>query len=87
VPGGVPGCLENVVLRDGRATGLIDFGLAASGRPLWDVAMTAHDTGASAAGPGLVESFRDGQATADHWRSAEGPRESYVKDGSVGPTG
>ncbi|MEU1166246.1 phosphotransferase [Streptomyces sp. NPDC005921] len=35
-------CLENVVFRDGRAAGLIDFDLAAPGRPLWDVAMTAR---------------------------------------------
>ena len=35
-------CLENVVFRDGRAAGLIDFDMAAPGRPLWDVAMTAR---------------------------------------------
>jgi aminoglycoside phosphotransferase (APT) family kinase protein len=35
-------CLENVVFRDGRATALIDFDLAAPGRPVWDVAMTAR---------------------------------------------
>ncbi|MFD9425231.1 MULTISPECIES: phosphotransferase [unclassified Streptomyces] len=35
-------CLENVVFRDGRAAALIDFDLAAPGRPLWDVAMTAR---------------------------------------------
>ncbi|MFG2601274.1 phosphotransferase [Streptomyces sp. NPDC048462] len=35
-------CPENVVFRDGRATALIDFDLAAPGRPLWDVAMTAR---------------------------------------------
>ncbi|MET4648216.1 aminoglycoside phosphotransferase family protein [Streptomyces sp. NBC_00121] len=35
-------CLENVVFRDGHATALIDFDLAAPGRPLWDVAMTAR---------------------------------------------
>ncbi|MEU2711618.1 phosphotransferase [Streptomyces sp. NPDC007205] len=35
-------CPENVVFRDGRAAGLIDFDLAAPGRPLWDVAMTAR---------------------------------------------
>ncbi|MEV0580851.1 aminoglycoside phosphotransferase family protein [Streptomyces sp. NBC_01463] len=34
-------CPENVVFRDGRATALIDFDLAAPGRPVWDVAMTA----------------------------------------------
>ncbi|WP_432876471.1 phosphotransferase [Kribbella sp. CA-245084] len=35
-------CMENVVFRDGRAAALIDFDLAAPGRPLWDVAMTAR---------------------------------------------
>ncbi|MEU9271987.1 phosphotransferase [Streptomyces sp. NPDC048251] len=35
-------CLENVVFRDGSATALIDFDLAAPGRPVWDVAMTAR---------------------------------------------
>ena len=35
-------CLENVVFRNGHAAALIDFDLAAPGRPLWDVAMTAR---------------------------------------------
>ncbi len=35
-------CPDNVVFRDGRAVGLIDFDMAAPGRPLWDVAMTAR---------------------------------------------
>ncbi|MBD2833740.1 MULTISPECIES: phosphotransferase [Streptomyces] len=35
-------CPENVVFRDGRAAALIDFDLAAPGRPLWDVAMAAR---------------------------------------------
>ncbi|MFF7967179.1 phosphotransferase [Streptomyces sp. NPDC007903] len=35
-------CPENVVFRDGRAAALIDFDMAAPGRPLWDVAMTAR---------------------------------------------
>ncbi|EKX67570.1 phosphotransferase enzyme family protein [Streptomyces ipomoeae 91-03] len=35
-------CPDNVVFRDGRATALIDFDLAAPGRPIWDVAMTAR---------------------------------------------
>ncbi|TWV44412.1 phosphotransferase [Streptomyces misionensis] len=35
-------CPENVVFRDGRAAALIDFDLAAPGRPLWDLAMTAR---------------------------------------------
>ncbi|MDQ0798114.1 hypothetical protein QFZ58_006602 [Streptomyces sp. B1I3] len=35
-------CPDNVVFRDGHAFALIDFDLAAPGRPLWDVAMTAR---------------------------------------------
>lgn len=35
-------CPENVVFRDGHAAALIDFDLAAPGRPLWDIAMTAR---------------------------------------------
>ncbi|WP_433890841.1 phosphotransferase [Streptomyces sp. CA-111067] len=35
-------CPENVVFRAGRAAALIDFDLAAPGRPLWDLAMTAR---------------------------------------------
>jgi hypothetical protein len=35
-------CVENVVFRDGKAYGLIDFDMAAPGRPLWDVAMAAR---------------------------------------------
>ncbi|MER6545795.1 phosphotransferase [Streptomyces sp. NPDC001250] len=35
-------CPENVVFRDGRATALIDFDLAAPGRAVWDIAMTAR---------------------------------------------
>jgi hypothetical protein len=35
-------CLENVVFRDGDAVGLIDFDLAAPGRPVWDLAMAAR---------------------------------------------
>ncbi|WP_405527833.1 phosphotransferase [Streptomyces canus] len=35
-------CPDNVVFRDGRASALIDFDLAAPGRPLWDVAMAAR---------------------------------------------
>ncbi|MFJ4845768.1 MULTISPECIES: phosphotransferase [unclassified Streptomyces] len=35
-------CPENVVFRDGRAAALIDFDLAAPGRPLWDLAMAAR---------------------------------------------
>ncbi len=35
-------CPDNVVFRDGRAAALIDFDLAAPGRALWDIAMTAR---------------------------------------------
>ncbi|MCX5336315.1 phosphotransferase [Streptomyces sp. NBC_00140] len=35
-------CPENVVFRDGYAAALIDFDLAAPGRAVWDVAMTAR---------------------------------------------
>ncbi|MFD0412348.1 phosphotransferase enzyme family protein [Streptomyces sp. NPDC127108] len=35
-------CPDNVVFRDGRAVALIDFDLAAPGRAVWDVAMTAR---------------------------------------------
>lgn len=33
---------ENVVYHDGRVVGLIDFAMAAPGRPLWDVAIAAE---------------------------------------------
>ncbi|GGU08398.1 hypothetical protein GCM10010244_38120 [Streptomyces coeruleorubidus] len=33
---------DNVVFCDGRAAALIDFDLAAPGRPLWDIAITAR---------------------------------------------
>jgi len=36
-------CPQNVVFRDGEAVALIDFDLAAPGRPLWDVAGAARD--------------------------------------------
>ncbi|HZD64611.1 MAG TPA: phosphotransferase [Acidimicrobiales bacterium] len=35
-------CLENVVFRDGRAVALLDFELAAPGRPLYDLAQLAR---------------------------------------------
>jgi aminoglycoside phosphotransferase (APT) family kinase protein len=35
-------CPDNVVFRDGRAAALIDFDMAAPGRPVWDVAMAAR---------------------------------------------
>ena len=34
---------ENVVFRDGRVIALIDFDMAAPGRPLWDVAIVAQE--------------------------------------------
>lgn len=34
---------ENVVFRDGRVVALIDFAMAAPGRPLWDVAIAAQE--------------------------------------------
>jgi hypothetical protein len=34
---------ENTVFRDGRVVALIDFGAAAPGRPLWDLAITATE--------------------------------------------
>ena len=33
---------ENVVFRDGRVVALIDFAMAAPGRPLWDIAIAAE---------------------------------------------
>lgn len=35
-------CLENLVFRRGQASALIDFDLAAPGRPVWDVAALAY---------------------------------------------
>ena len=35
-------CLENVVFRDGRAIGLLDFDFAAPGRPIFDLAAFAR---------------------------------------------
>jgi Ser/Thr protein kinase RdoA (MazF antagonist) len=35
-------CVENVVFRDDRAVGLLDFDFAAPGRRLWDAAMGAR---------------------------------------------
>ena len=35
-------CLENVVFRDGRAVGLLDFDFAAPGRPIFDLAAFAR---------------------------------------------
>ena len=39
-------CLENVVFRNGKAVGLLDFDFAAPGRRLYDVAMTVRMCGA-----------------------------------------
>ena len=36
---------ENVVFRDGRVVALIDFAMAAPGRPLWDIAIAAETWG------------------------------------------
>ena len=35
-------CLENVVFRDGRAVGLLDFDFSALGRPVYDLAQFAR---------------------------------------------
>jgi hypothetical protein len=35
-------CLENVVFRDGRAAGLVDFDFAAPGRPVYDLGQCAR---------------------------------------------
>jgi len=35
-------CMENVVFRDGRAVGLLDFDFAAPGRPIFDLAALAR---------------------------------------------
>ncbi|MEU8791361.1 phosphotransferase [Streptomyces sp. NPDC048643] len=59
-------CPDNVVFRDGHAVALIDFDLAAPGRPLWDLAMTARywipmldpESAAVVYPPGLVASVR-----------------------------
>ncbi|MFD5969812.1 phosphotransferase [Streptomyces sp. NPDC060311] len=59
-------CPENVIFRDGRAAAVIDFDVAAPGRALWDVAMTARywvpmlDPGSAAAlyPPGLDAAAR-----------------------------
>jgi hypothetical protein len=55
-------CLENVVFRDGRAVGLLDFDFAAPGRPIFDLAAFARmcvpiddDLSASRLGFGLLD--------------------------------
>jgi hypothetical protein len=55
-------CLENVVFRDGRAVGLLDFDFAAPGRPIFDLAAFARmcvpiddDLSASRLGFGAVD--------------------------------
>ncbi|MFF2864098.1 phosphotransferase [Streptomyces rubiginosohelvolus] len=51
-------CLENVVFRDGRAAALIDFDLAAPGRPVWNVAMAARYWAPMRGRPGLDPAHR-----------------------------
>lgn len=52
--------LDNVVFRDGRAVGLIDFDLAAPGHPVWDVAGTAR-LWAPLRAPGDIPDHRRGR--------------------------
>src|SRR4051812_25384367 len=52
-------CVENVVFRDGRAVGLLDFDFAAPGRPIWDAAMAAR-MWAPLAHPGYRRAWPDG---------------------------
>ncbi|MFF1911411.1 phosphotransferase [Streptomyces sp. NPDC058239] len=74
-------CPENVVFRDGRAAAVIDFDLAAPGRALWDIAMTARywvpmlDPGSAAAfyPPGLDAAARL-RILADSYGLSEGDR-------------
>ncbi|MEU7331024.1 phosphotransferase [Streptomyces parvus] len=51
-------CLENVVFQEGRAAALIDFDLAAPGRPVWDVAMAARYWVPMRGRPGLDPAHR-----------------------------
>ncbi|MGH4033591.1 phosphotransferase enzyme family protein [Actinomycetota bacterium Odt1-20B] len=68
-------CPENVVFRDGRAAALIDFDLAAPGRAVWDVAMTARywvpmldPTSAAALHPGGLDAPTRLRILADGYR-------------------
>jgi aminoglycoside phosphotransferase (APT) family kinase protein len=55
---------ENVVFRDGAVVALIDFDMAAPGRPLWDLAIAAeewvplHAPGARLATSGSIDAVR-----------------------------
>lgn len=78
-------CMENVVFRDGEAFGLIDFDLAAPGRPLWDVAMAARfwvpmlDPGAAAYLPAYVglDPFRRLRILADGYEMSAADRAEF----------
>jgi hypothetical protein len=52
-------CPENVIFRDGRAVGLVDFDFAAPGRPVWDVVRTMV-MWAPMAAPEFRRTFPDG---------------------------
>jgi hypothetical protein len=65
-------CLENVVFRNGRAVGLIDFDFAAPGRPIFDLAAFARmcvpiddDQSASRLGFGQLDRPRRLRLVAD----------------------
>ncbi|MFF8986323.1 HAD-IA family hydrolase [Streptomyces globisporus] len=67
-------CLENVVFRDGRAAALIDFDLAAPGRPVWDVAMAARHWAPMRGRPGLGPPTACASwPTATGWGARTGP--------------
>lgn len=76
-------CPENVVFRDGRAAALIDFDLAAPGRALWDIAMTARywvpmldpESAAALHPPGLETAARLRILADGYGLSAEGRAE------------
>lgn len=50
-------CMENVVFREGRAVGLLDFDFAAPGRRLYDVGMTLRMCGPVRHPANIKESF------------------------------
>ncbi|WP_037854843.1 aminoglycoside phosphotransferase family protein [Streptomyces sp. NRRL S-340] len=68
-------CPDNVVFRDGRAAALIDFDLAAPGRPLWDVAMCARY---------WVPVLDPGSAAAVHPRGLDAPARLRILADSYG---
>ncbi|MEV1010777.1 phosphotransferase [Streptomyces sp. NPDC049881] len=79
-------CPENVVFRDGRPAALIDFDLAAPGRPLWDLAMAARywapvldPESAEAAGRGGLDPVRRLRVLADGYGLAREGREELVE--------